>query len=290
MDLDTLFHETAHVSDPDETALARGRLALDAATHASARRVATLVRSRRRRPGRRLAVVLATTAAAAAAIVVEPAVSVHGPPLSSAQAAQVLLAAGRAAGQQSGGWPKTPYWHVVEQEQRDGGPVVRREIWLGHTQPGVLHDPIAGPGGGGYTRLTPALFLEGITWDQLYQLPTEPVALEQVLRADGVGHGPDADSELWDEATRALVESPASPSLRRALWEVAARVPGVRALGARTDALGRNGIALQRDDETFLIDTKTGTLLQHSGGSSFRYTYVSQGPAAAEPVVTGPVN
>lgn len=289
MDLDTLLHEAARVSDPDDAALARSRLALDAATHASARRIATVVRTRRR-SRRWAAAVLAVTAVAAAVLVVVPSIGVHGPPSSSAQAAQVLLAAGKAAGQQPGGWPKAPYWHVVEQEQRHGGPVVRREIWLGHTQPGVLHDPIAGPGGDGYTGLTPALFLEGITWDQLYRLPTDPAGLERVLRADGVGHGQNPDSELWDMATRALVESPASPSLRRALWEVASRVPGVRLLGARTDALGRRGIALQREGETFLVDTQTGTLLQWSAGSSFRYTYVRQGPASTAPVVSGPVN
>jgi hypothetical protein len=235
---------------------------------------------------------LALTSAAAAAIAVVPTLVLHKGLSSSAQAGEVLRTAGTAAATQPGGWPKAAFWHVVEQEQFGSAPAQRREIWLGHTQPGLLSDPRHKIG---YDRTTPALFLEGIDWDQLYQLPTEPAALAAAMRRAGVGYGPDADSELWAECTSTLTESPASPALRAAVLRVMATIPGARELGIQTDALGRSGTAIEREGETYLVDTHNGALLQRTGaggagGHSFRYTYISAGPADSEPQVAGPVH
>jgi hypothetical protein len=142
----------------------------------------------------------------------------------------------------------------------------------------------------------PTLFGEGLTWDQLYALPTDPAQLGPVLSNNVKGYGPDpnptggvsADQEEFVEIGDLLRESPASPALRRALYEVAAGIPGVRLVGNLKDALGRTGVGVERSDEsTLLIDPASGQLLAEldlngKGGT----TYLSQGPASTAPAPT----
>ena len=69
---------------------------------------------------------------------------------------------------------------------------------------------------------------EPISGDELEELPTEPRALERRL-TDGLepsGHGDRYD--LWQQVVALLGESPASPELRGALWQVLAAAPGTR--------------------------------------------------------------
>ena len=49
----------------------------------------------------------------------------------------------------------------------------------------------------------------------------------------------DTDTQLWVAVTDLLRFSPASSALRRALWQIAATIPGVELIGHTTDALGR---------------------------------------------------
>jgi len=94
-----------------------------------------------------------------------------------------------------------------------------------------------------------------------------------------------------------LRESPASPALRKALWEVAARIPGVTLVGNVTDAAGRAGVAVRRGDQGYTFDPETGRLLEESvgsstavaeapGGSLYRATYLDQGPSDSAPAPT----
>jgi hypothetical protein len=65
----------------------------------------------------------------------------------------------------------------------------------------------------------------------------------------------------------ALRESGASPALRAALYEVAARIPGVELLGPATDRVGRHGLAVAYVDakiherHELIFDRRTAALL-----------------------------
>jgi hypothetical protein len=222
-----------------------------------------------------------------------PAVTGSGQPAGYTTAATLLRAAGKAAGAQPGGWPDAAYWHATSVYVRDGH-TYHREIWLGHHAGGVLRDPGVAPG---VIPLTgPTLFGEGLTWDQLYALPTDAAQLGAVLSDEVRGYGPDpnptggvsAVQEEFVEIGDLLRESPASPALRKALYEVAAGIPGVRLVGNLKDALGRTGVGVERNgEETLLIDPATGQLLAElDPGGTGGTTYLTQGPASTAPAPT----
>ena len=279
MNLDLLLQRTGEVPD-DPAAVTRARAALDDATMRSSARLIALKRRRQRR------LALGGLVAAAAAVVVAvPAVGLHGTPAASAGAAQVLIQAGRAAGAQPGAWQSAPYWHAVSRHQQGNGPTFTREIWIGHRAPGVLKDPGVDTG---VLPLEVALFPAGgtgISWDGLWSLPTDSGALEQELRAGIHGAGNGDDSELFVIVGDLLRESPAPPALRKALWEVAASIPGVRLVGDVTDGAGRAGVAVERNDQRYVLDPSTGRLLEESE-STWSTTYLEQGPADSAPAVT----
>jgi hypothetical protein len=282
MDLDTLLRDTADVPGPSEAALAHGRGVMDDAVVAGRRRVLAIGRGHSRRT-RRFAVAVA---AAATAVLVVPTLDLgSGRPGATANAAQVLLQAGTAAGAQSGQWQDAAYWHSVSTHHQGSSATQRREIWIGHHAIGVLKD---GGVDQGVIPLEVASFpagARGLSWDELFALPTEAGALERDLR-DGIdGAGPDDDSELFTIVGDLLRESPAPPALRKALWEVAARVPGVKLVGAVTDSAGRAGVAVERHGDRYVLDPANGRLLEESS-SSWTGTYLEQGPVDSAPAVT----
>jgi hypothetical protein len=222
-----------------------------------------------------------------------PAVTGSGQPTEYTTAAMLLRAAGTAAGAQPGGWPHAAYWHATSVYVQNGH-TYHREIWIGHHTGAVLRDPGLGPGV--MPLPGPTLFGEGLTWDQLYALPTDPAQLGPVLSNNVKGYGPDpnptggvsADQEEFVEIGDLLRESPASPALRKALYDVAADIPGARLVGNLTDALGRTGVGVEiHGEETLLIDPATGQLLAEldQGGKSGT-TYLTQGPASTAPAPT----
>jgi hypothetical protein len=294
MDLDTLLRTSAAVPDPAPAALHRGRAALESAALEAATYRSSALRARRRRT-RRLGITALVATAAAAALVVVPTLGTGGG--SSAQAAEVLRRTAVAAGEQPGGWPDAAYWHSVSTYRQGVGPDATREIWIAHDGTGVLR---SGSAPGEVIPLGKGAFPAGgtsLSWDDLYALPTEPTALEAVLRAGIHGAGKDDDSELFTIVGDLLRESPASPALRKALWEVAARVPGVTLIGPVTDSVGRPGTAVQRGDQRYVVDPSDGRLLEESsgspgpvaeapGGADWRATYLEQGPAESAPAPT----
>jgi hypothetical protein len=277
MDLDTLLRDTSSVPDPTASALADGRAALDAAVPPV--RALHLVRRKR---ARRLALTALVASAASIALIVGPTVPFGGQPHANAAAAQVLLRAGAAAGARDGNWQDAAYWHSVSSYVRDGQDV-RREIWIGHHEIGVLKDP--GVDTSVVIPLEVALFPaggSGITWDGLWTLPTEAGALEQKLREGINGAGKDDDSELFVIVGDLLRESPAPPALRKALWQVAANIPGIELIGDVTDHAGRPGVAVERNGERYVLDPSDGRLLEESS-TGWRATYLEQGPADSAP-------
>src|SRR5262249_23645006 len=125
-----------------------------------------------------------------------------------------------------------------------------------------------------------------LTWDQLYALPTDPGQLTAALQADIKGAGPDPQSELFTIVGDLLRESPAPPALRKALFDVAAGIPGVHLTGKVTDALGRTGTGVQRDGETLVVAPADGKLLADDEGAGWSATFVSQGPASSAPAAS----
>jgi len=220
-----------------------------------------------------------------------PAVTGPGQPAEYVTAATLLRAAGDAAGAQPGGWPHAAYWRVTSVYARSGH-TYHREIWIGHRAGGVLRDPGVAPG---VIPLTgPSAFGDGLTWDQLYALPTDPAKLGALLSNDVKGYGPDPNptggvSAVQEEFVTIgdlLRESPASPALRKALYNVAAGIPGVQLVGNLKDAAGRTGVGVRRDGETLLIDPATGRLLADLEGQGWSSTYLTQGPASTAPAPT----
>lgn len=264
MDLDTLLHDTAHA--PEVTIHAWRPPA---------------ERPRRHRTLLRVSLV----AAVAAAALVLPATSLlkGTTPAATASAAEVLHQAAVAAGAQpDGGWRNAKYWYSKSTYSR-GGQTRTREIWIGHHDPGVLLDP------GVSDRPLPvgvAAFDNG-DWDSLWSLPTDPDKLAALFRSASRGSGPSPDSELFTWVGDYLRESPAPPKLRAALYEVAARIPGVKLLGPTTDSVGRPGVGISRDGEKLIIDPHTGALLADDEGRGFTATYLDQHATDTAPTAPG---
>ncbi|MFI6296474.1 hypothetical protein ACIBEJ_33125 [Nonomuraea sp. NPDC050790] len=95
------------------------------------------------------------------------------------------------------------------------------------------------------------------------KLPAEAEALKaEMLRhlpADGTST---EESWLWTTAKWMLLDTESSPATRAALYRVLAGLPGVQV------ADGRTGIALEYDNQRFVIDRDTGALLAVADGET----------------------
>ena len=323
--LDDLLSSTARVADITPAALDNNRAALESAianlSQARSPAPRPLHRPAQRPRTSKRGMFIAASVAAAAAVVAATTVSVlpghpgTGHPSGSQAAggggagsnvginltaAIVLRNAGKAAGEQQGGWPNAAYWSVTSVYKRDGK-TYHRDIWISHHGNSVLEDD------GVFGNMTPDnlgpnVFPVGatnLTWEQLYALPTDPAKLEPVLRSDIKGAGPNPTAELYTVVGDLLRESPAPPALREALYEVAAGIPGVKLVGHYKDALGRTGTAVERDGETLVFDPATGQLLADIQGNpataiscgggceeyGAAYLYVTEEPATSAPAV-----
>jgi hypothetical protein len=193
----------------------------------------------------------------------------------------------KASGAPQGGWPHAAYWRTDSIEVRDGK-TYHRNIWISHNGDAVLEDgslapgvlPVSPPGSGfGYLGNKPGW----LTWDEIYALPTDPAKLAAVLTHASVGGVYASHAQnLWAIVLGLLVETPASPALREALYNVAASIPGVAVNGGYTDSLGRTGTALRLGVETVVIDPANGQLLAWID-ADVAYTYTFQGPATTAP-------
>ena len=302
MDLRTLLAETSPNPDaPVSEALVRAESRLDEAVSLASHRVRTMHVAKVRRRRRLL---LATAAATAASGLAPSATRGPGGPVPSAAAVEVMLAAAQAAGAEDDGWADAAYWHITMELGYLGRSPYRQELWLAHHGNGVLMStdpeiPTAADGEPLYQETGPSVFTAGgqVDWDGLYALPTSADELADVLHGD-IRRGDstwDADTQLWVIVTDLLRFSPGSSALRRALWEVAATIPGVELVGDTVDALGRPGVALERDMSDqglyrarLIVDPDTGHVLEElsytlDGTVDYRMTGVDQGPAATAP-------
>jgi hypothetical protein len=181
-----------------------------------------------------------------------------------------------------------------------------REIWQGPTG-GLLRETSAPPRflseldrehwiAAGRPRISAASSTQKLPPPPALDLPTDPVALYAKLHDEAVGNSNGTETEMLTEVGDALRETDESPALRAALYEVAARIPGIELLGPTTDRLGRAGVAVAYSSSSaherheLIFDPRTSALLgeqyESLDGNVFGYpagtvtgyaTYVSTG-------------
>lgn len=110
-------------------------------------------------------------------------------------------------------------------------------------------------------------------------LPSDPDALYAHFRKRL--HGDGVYTEMFTLVGDSLRESYTTPAQRAALFEVAARLPGIKIVGRTTDGAGRSAIGVAMDDDTrhetslLLLDPVTHQLLGEEervlAGNSFGY-------------------
>jgi hypothetical protein len=110
-----------------------------------------------------------------------------------------------------------------------------RNVWEAAGRPTIPHAPTEmsfGPGG----------LANGPT--NLASLPTNPSALAAEIASRKIESGPSGPAEDFTQVGDLLRETDASPALRSALYQVAARIPGVETLGTVADHSGRRGVGV----------------------------------------------
>lgn len=175
-----------------------------------------------------------------------------------------------------------------------------RETWLARNRPGWLYEHSGRPSflsehdreawvaagkprlpGGSVTNIELSNS-DGSTPPMLsLDLPADPDALWERLEAEARGKGSGLYAEMFQLVGGALRETFTTPEQRAALYEVAAGIPGVELVGSVTDAAGRPGLAVARDDTVqriryeLVFDAQTAVLLAEAQtvlpGNAFRY-------------------
>lgn len=112
-------------------------------------------------------------------------------------------------------------------------------------------------------------------------LPADPDALWERLQRGAEEGGSSRHDQMFTLVGDSLRETSATPAQRAALYEVAARIPGVELLGRVADRAGRPGLAVARVDEanrirhTLIFDPGTSELLGEEqavvAGNAFGY-------------------
>jgi hypothetical protein len=150
-----------------------------------------------------------------------------------------------------------------------------RQIWLGPSG-GRLYEMSGTPRfltardrarwvADGRPKLTESPSAHTLPPSRPLDLPSDPDALYARLQHDAEGHGSGIDSEMFTLVGDSLRETSATPAQRAALYQVAARIPGVELVGRVRDSAGRPGVAVARDDHgirfTLVFDPGNSALL-----------------------------
>jgi RNA polymerase sigma-70 factor (ECF subfamily) len=250
---------------------ARERVRAAVAAHAAARRPL-----RRRRLVPAVGLVAVASAAAAASVVLLTGTSVTV----SASAARLFHQAARAARQERSLAALEPgqylytksvdaYLSTTGGTRPDGTTweysvllPTTREIWLGRDGTGWLHETGGPPtwlsehdrrawiahgrpdlgNGPSDTRLAPA---PGVTGEMAsLDLPSDPDTLYAQLKHEAEGNGNGTYPEMFTLIGDALRENYTTPAQRAALYDVAARLPGIELSGRTVDSADRPAVAV----------------------------------------------
>lgn len=105
----------------------------------------------------------------------------------------------------------------------------------------------------------------GLHYRDLSDLPADPARLGKLIDERKIEHGVPGDAESFVIIGELLHETYTRPAVRKALFEVAAKIPGVRSLGAVTDPVGRVGIGValtaHGTRHSLIFDPRTSDLL-----------------------------
>jgi hypothetical protein len=83
-----------------------------------------------------------------------------------------------------------------------------------------------------------------LTLAQLRALPTDPAKLRTMILSGGVAAWETPSAFLLDGVLPPLLESPVTPAVRAALYQMLATMPGIKSLGEVTDPTGQRGEAV----------------------------------------------
>ncbi|MFB7212868.1 CU044_5270 family protein [Streptomyces sp. NPDC056255] len=144
-------------------------------------------------------------------------------------------------------------------------PAHTRQVWLSAdgSRPGLLREegepdsslggdaPIHDLDGRGATPRPrtahkKAASISDPTHEYVASLPTDPDALLKLIRDETHGQGQDPDQRAFTAIGDLLAETWAPPQVGAALYQAAAKIPGVTVIDAATDAAGREGVAVAR--------------------------------------------
>jgi hypothetical protein len=233
------FHRDTPGPSAAETAAARARL-LDAIDDPQSQ-VSHLMASRRRLAvlavlgRRRLWAPVAAAAAVTAVAITAAAIAAPGPPgarpaspSGSLTAASVLREAGAAAAGQPPGHGR---YFVIESELI---------VMYGYPASGALRSRWTGLSGRS-AWLVGSIGERLMTWAQFQRLPTAPEQLQgAIARASSyLGPGIPPAATEFSLIANLLASAPGSPALRSALYQVAARLPGLALVPHARDLIGR---------------------------------------------------
>ncbi|MGW7441504.1 CU044_5270 family protein [Streptomyces sp. NPDC054849] len=134
----------------------------------------------------------------------------------------------------------------------------RRQIWRSADGArGWLIDPAVNDSPKGETLSLPdengnrfEASLNGPSYDYLAALPTDPDALLAKIYKETAGHGTTPDQQAFTTIGDLLAESYPPAALYPALFQAAAKIPGVVVVDDAKDAIGRPGVAVARLEET----------------------------------------
>jgi hypothetical protein len=258
---------------PAETAAARARLlaAIDGPDSGPRRAGAPPRRAvLGRRAGRRWLPV-AAAAAVTAVVITAAAIAASGartaptgPEPASVTAAIALRLAASAAARQPAGHGRffvTESEYISPQNRQDRPAL--RIFWLGNGVEGRLIQGFQSPMPPGipFGRRT-------LTWGQLRKLPTAPGMLLAVIATAARNMGEPLANAEFDTVAQ-LLEAPAPPALRAALYDVTARLPGIILARRVHDLIGRSatevvmpsGFAGNKTATALFFDPSTGAIL-----------------------------
>ena len=259
--------ETTDARDRLLTAIADGRAASGTAAAQPRRAVPG------GRPHRRFRALAAAAAAVAAVGVAVATIVASGPratqPRSAPEAATAAFVLRQAASAAAGRPAGHGRFFVTESEyitpsNRQDDPAMRT-IWIGNGVTGRLIQ-----GRHGQAAIPPAIPFgrRTITWGQLQNLPTAPgPLLADIAKVSRNIGQPLADAE-FGTAVALLFEYPSPPALRSALYNLAARLPGVTLVPGARDLIGRTAAEVYlppgfpgNDGQALFFDPSTSAVL-----------------------------
>lgn len=129
-------------------------------------------------------------------------------------------------------------------------PLHVREVWSSADgKHGWLNEPGYEPEGGITLNSAAPRSLNNPSYDYLKTLPTDPDALLKKIYKETRGRGNSPDQEAFTTIGDLLGEQLAPAKLNAALYQAAAKIPGVVVVAHAKDAVRREGIALAHVDQ-----------------------------------------